>query len=165
MTPLADQSIVQATKRDIDDLAHLIRQSYADVAIRFALTRENCPKHPSNCTRDWIERDLDRGVDYYVLLAGGTAVGCVGVEQASPTTCYLERLAVLPEHRGKGYGTRLAGHAVNRAKKMGAATVGIGIIAADTGLKNFYTTLGFKAGETQSFAHLPFEVAFMTILV
>jgi N-acetylglutamate synthase-like GNAT family acetyltransferase len=165
MTPLADPSIVQATKRDIDDLAHLIRQSFTDVAIRFELTRENCPKHPSNCTRDWIQRDLDRGVDYYLLLADGTAAGCVGVEQASPTTCYLERLAVLPEQRGKGYGTRLAGHAINEARAMGASTVGIGIIAADTGLKAFYRTLGFKEGETKSFPHLPFGVALMNIQV
>ena len=107
---------------------------------------------------------LHRGGDS-AYPAAGAAVGCVGVEQASPVTCYMERLSVLPEHRGNGYGTHLARHAVNRAKEMGATTVGIGIIAADTGLKHFYTTLGFKAGETQSFAHLPFEVAFLTILV
>ena len=157
--------IVQATQDDADRLTELIRRSFADVARRFELTPENCPKHPSNYTREWVEKDLERGVHYYILTVAGAAVGGVGVEQASPVTCYMERLAVLPEHRGNGYGTRLARHAVNRAKEMGAATVGIGIIAADTGLKNFYTTLGFEAGETQSFAHLPFEVAFMTILV
>jgi N-acetylglutamate synthase-like GNAT family acetyltransferase len=157
--------IVRATTNDIDRLARLIRLSFADVARRFQLTPENCPRHPSNYTRERVENDLERGVHYFILTAAGAAVGCVGVEQASPVTCYMERLSVLPEHRGNGYGTRLARHAVNRAKEMGAATVGIGIIAADTGLKHFYTTLGFKAGETQSFAHLPFEVAFLTILV
>ena len=76
-----------------------------------------------------------------------------------------ERLAVLPEHRGNGYGTRLAGHAINVARAMGATTVGIGIIAADTGLKAFYRALGFNEGETKIFPHLPFAVALMNILV
>jgi hypothetical protein len=37
---------------DPDDkvlLTRLIRDSYRDVAERFNLTPENCPKHPSNC--------------------------------------------------------------------------------------------------------------------
>ena len=192
-------SIVEATQRDIDGLARLIRRSFADVAKRFELTPENCPKHPSNYTRKWIEGDLQRGVRYFILMADGTAVGCVGVEKASPTTCdrlsendfgkadrgsrigqpstrdnavqnrylevYLERLAVLPHHRGKGYGTRLARYAMDQAKAMGASSVGIGIIAADTGLKDFYKALGFVAGETKTFPHLPFEVAFMHVRV
>ncbi|BBO68682.1 hypothetical protein DSCA_26120 [Desulfosarcina alkanivorans] len=165
MTETEDVSIAAATEKDIDGLARLIRTSFADVSRRFGLTPENCPRHPSNCTHEWIQGDLERGVHYFILSVAGEAVGCVGVEQASPATCYMERLAVSPEHRGCGYGTRLARHAVSRAKKMGAAYVGIGIIAADTGLKNFYEALGFEAGETKTFAHLPFEVAFMTILV
>ena len=197
---LSDQQlIVQATQRDIDQLTRLIRDSFADVAGRFELTPENCPKHPSNYTREWIQRDLERGVRYFILVVDGTAVGCVGVEKGSPTTCdrlpendfgkaergrrirntstrdnavqnrylevYLERLAVLPHHRGKGYRTRLARHAINQAKEMGASTVGIGIIAADTGLKDFYKALGFVVGETKTFPHLPFEVAFMNVVV
>lgn len=165
MAIIENHSIVAATKKDIDSLARLIRSSFADVARRFALTPENCPRHPSNYTREWVEGDMGRGVRYYLLTVEGTAVGCVGVEQASPTTCYMERLAVFPEHRGKGYGSRLARHAIYQAKVMGASTVGIGIIAADTGLKNLYKDLGFERGETKSFPHLPFKVAFMQILV
>jgi GNAT superfamily N-acetyltransferase len=162
MSIIETPSIVAATKKDIDRLARLIRRSYADVARRFELTPQNCPKHPSNCSRKWIERDLQRGVRYFFLTVDDSAAGCVGVEQASPTTCYLERLAVLPEHRNRGYGTRLAHHALNQARELGASTMGIGIIAADNGLKNFYMDLGFEAGATKTFSHLPFEVAFMT---
>ncbi len=151
--------------RDTDLVAGLIRRSFADVAERFQLTPENCPKHPSNYTGEWVARDLERGVGYFILTTDGAAIGCVGVEQASQAICYMERLAVLPEHRGRGYGTRLARFAMNQAKEMGAASVGIGIIAADTGLKHFYRTLGFVEGETKNFPHLPFDVAFMRILV
>jgi GNAT superfamily N-acetyltransferase len=189
--------IVQATEKDIDRLSRLIRDSFADVARRFELTPQNCPKHPSNYSSKWVARDLARGVRYFILIADDTAVGCVGVENPSPATgdrlsdndvdkaergrrirhtstsdnavqnhypeVYMERLAVLPHHRGKGYGTRLVRHTISQARESGASTVGIGIIAADTGLKDFYMALGFEEGETKTFFHLPFEVAFLTI--
>lgn len=160
---MAREILIPATGSDIDDLARLIRQGFADVARRFELTPENCPRHPSNYTREWVETDLEKGVRYFILTADGTPAGCVGVEQASPTICYLERLAVLPNYRNRGYGTRLVGHALTQAREAGASTMGIGIIAADTGLKAFYKALGFKSGETKNFPHLPFEVAFMNI--
>jgi GNAT superfamily N-acetyltransferase len=158
-------SIVIATLKDAKQLSRLIRDSFADVANRFELTPENCPKHPSNYTREWVERDLARGVRYFILIADGNAVGCVGLEKASPAICYMERLAILPDHRGQGYGTRLAVYAMDQARDLCASTVGIGIIAADTGLKDFYKALGFKEGKTKTFPHLPFAVAFLNVLV
>ncbi len=165
MASNAMQSMAQSTQGDMDQLARLIRRSFADVARRFNLTPENCPRHPSNCTREWVEKDLMRGVRYSILMVDSTAVGCVGIEKASPTICYMERLAVLPQHRGQGYGTRLARHALSQASELGASTVGIGIIAADAGLKDFYKALGFEEGETKTFPHLPFAVAFLNVLV
>lgn len=159
----ANLKIVQSVQGDKDRLAGLIRRSFADVAAQFGLTPQNCPKHPSNCTSAWIEKDMARGVRYFFLQADGLVAGCVGVERASESTCYMERLSVLPEQRGKGYGTRLARHAMTQAGKMGASSVGIGIIAADTGLKRFYADLGFDTGETKTFDHLPFKVTFMHI--
>jgi len=158
-------AIVSATRAETRRLVQIIRAGFADVAVRFDLTAGNCPKHPSNCTWEWIERDLARGVQYVILTADGADVGCVGVERASETACYMERLAVLPAHRGKGHGTRLARHAIQQAKQLGVSTMEIGIIAADTGLQRFYESLGFEFGETKTFAHLPFEVAFMQLAV
>ena len=161
MAPADQPILLPADGSDTDRLAGIIRFSFADVAVRFGLTAENCPKHPSNCTRDWIARDLVRGVRYFILASNGQDIGCVGVERASETTCYMERLAVLPQHRGKGHGCRLAQHTLEQARQLGVSTVGIGIIAADKGLRRFYESLGFEAGESKTFPHLPFEVLFM----
>lgn len=43
------------TPEDASVLAETIRTSFKDVAERFRLTRENAPRHPSNCTEDWSE--------------------------------------------------------------------------------------------------------------
>ena len=154
--------IREADSDDVPLLAGLIRDSFRDVAERFSLTPENCPKHPSNCEAEWIESDLARGVTYYILEHNGTPAGCVALEIAGPDLCYLERLAVLEEKRRQGFGRALVDHVFAEAKALRTKQIGIGIIAADTELKSWYQKIGFTEEETKEFEHLPFLVTFMT---
>jgi hypothetical protein len=57
-----DVHIREANSADVSLLCGLIRASFRDVAERFNLTPENCPKPPSNCTEEWLENDFVRGV-------------------------------------------------------------------------------------------------------
>lgn len=108
-----------------------------------------------------IEADRSRGVQYFILARDDESVGCVGLEGARADRCYLERLAVLPGMRRRGYGRALTLHALERAKAAGARQVGIGIIADHVELRNWYSRMGFVEVETRQFAHLPFDVLFM----
>ena len=154
--------IREANSGEIPILSGLIRNAFRGVAERFGLTRENCPKHPSNCTDEWIENDLDRGVIYYVIENDCISAGCVSLEKAGPDLCYIERLAVLRESRRNGFGRVLVDHVFAQARVLGAKQISIGIIADDTDLKRWYSKLGFVEIETQAFQHLPFLVTFMS---
>jgi N-acetylglutamate synthase-like GNAT family acetyltransferase len=154
--------IRDANEADIDTLVALLRSSFSDVAERFELTIENCPKNPAFCTKERIESDFDRGLRYYILENDGQSCGCIAIEKATPDVCYLERLAVLPQHRRKGYGEKLVKHIFEQAEKNGAKKVEIGIISADTKLKNWYGKFGFVQKGTKKFDHLPFIVAFLS---
>jgi GNAT superfamily N-acetyltransferase len=154
--------IKEANSADTTLLSGLIRQSYRDVANRFQLTPANCPKHPSNCTKEWIENDFARGVRYFILDHKDTSVGCVAIEKASDDLCYLERLAVLPQKRNKGLGHQLVEHVFQTARGLGMKIISIGIIARQTDLKQWYQKIGFIEGETKEFSHLPFMVTLMT---
>ena len=90
-------------------------------------------------------------------------IGCVGIEKSNTDVCYLERLSVLPEMRGKHLGVRLVQHALEYAASKGARKVSIGIIAEQTELKEWYGRIGFVETQTKSFPHLPFEVCLMVI--
>lgn len=153
--------IRNATESDIPRLAAIIRNSHRDVAERFGLTPENCPTHPSNCAPEWIEAAFAKGVTYYTLEAGCVPCGCVALERAGDGVCYLERLAVLPEFRDKGFGKALVNHIFDEAKRLGASHVGIGIIAGHVELQAWYERLGFLKKNTARFKHLPFDVTFM----
>ncbi len=149
------------TREDVDILAETIRGSFRDVAERFGLTRENCPRHASNCTPDWIEKDMDRGVTYFILESEGRAAGSVALELVKPGLCNLERLAVLPDQRKRGFGKALVLHVLSQAGSFGCRDVRIGVIADHAELKDWYRRLGFVETENREFAHLPFSVTFM----
>ena len=150
------------TKEDSRVLAETLRRSFRDVAGRFGLTPENAPNHPSNCTADWIRKDMEEGTTYFAIENRNHVVGSVALERPNPEVCYLERLAVLPDQRRRGFGKALVNHVLSEAKLLGVNYVSIGIIAEQTELKDWYKRLGFVEGESKDFPHLRFRVTFMS---
>jgi diamine N-acetyltransferase len=159
---IMNASIRPCTRDDIPVLAETIRASFRDVAERFGLTRENCPRHPSNITGEWIGQAFDQGALYFLLEHDGLPAGCVALEKAGPDACHLERLCVLPGCRQHGFGRELVSRVLAEARALGARRVNIGIIAGHAELKDWYRRLGFVEGESRDFPHLPFRVTFMS---
>ncbi len=157
----SDMRIKEANQADAFAISELIRTSYMTVAETYGLNSDNCPKHPSNCTELWVQSDFNRGVRYFILESDTQLIGCVALEKASDERCYLERLAVIPTERHKGIGSMLVRYFIKIATIMGLKTIGIGIIANQTELKEWYEKIGFKRTDQTSFDHLPFEVVFM----
>jgi len=154
-------NIRSAVIENVKLLASIIRASHMDVAEKFKLNIENCPKHPSNCSVDWIKKDIEKGVAYYIFEYSGLPKGCVALEQADSGTCYIERLSVLREYRHYGFGEKLMHHAIDCARDLGVKQVSIGTIAEFTLLNDWYQKLGFVPGEVKKFDHLPFDVQLM----
>lgn len=154
-------SVRMADAGDISTLAMLVSESNKDVALKFGLNAQNCPKHPSFCTEAWIESDLARGERYFILEEGGAAVGCVAYERPGPGRAYLNRLSVLPGHRKRGAGARLVRHIVEMAAADSVQSISIGVIGEHEELTRWYETLGFTRGEVKRFPHLPFSVQYM----
>lgn len=154
-------NIRKAGPADAAVLTSIVRESFKDVAVRFSLTADNCPKHPSNCAMDWIEKEMARDVQYFLLLNDDAPIGCVAVEMPGKDVCYMERLCVHPSMRRQGFGQLLVRHAIEFAKSKGVSRMSIGIIAEQRELKNWYQRLGFVQAGTKRFPHLPFQVCFL----
>lgn len=160
-----NEKIRTCSQDDIGVLVETIRSSFNEVAERFGLTKENAPRHPSNCTAEWIQKEMDRGVTYFIIENGDLVSGCVAIDRINPEVCYLERLAVLPGQRHQGFGEALIRHVFLQAKLLGVRSVNIGIIAEHTELKDWYRRFGFIEKESKEFSHLPFPVTFMSYKV
>ncbi len=154
-------NIRDANEADKDVLVALIREAFRDVAEKFSLTVENCPKFAGFNAKERVEGDFEKGLKYYILEEDGRACGCIALEKAGPDKCYLGRLAVLPEYRNKGFGLALVNHLFEQAKTMDLRRVEIGIISKHRKLKKWYKKFGFIQSRTKKFEHLPFIVAFM----
>ena len=135
------------TKEDIDVLVDIIQESFVDVAERFGLTEQNSPTHPSNCRAQWLVREMNRGVTYFILENEGQPAGCAALEKINDEVCYLERLAVLPKERRQGFGEALVKHALSNAGGMNVHRVQIGVISEHQELLKWYEQLGFEEVE------------------
>lgn len=153
--------IREGTRADIDLLVEIMQDAFQDVADRFGLTPQNSPTHPSNCRPEWISREMNRGVVFYILENGGHPAGCVALEKINDEVCYLERLAVLPNQRRQGFGETLVKHVLSEARRLNVYRVQIGIISERKELRDWYEKLGFEEVESKNFPQLMFRVTFM----
>jgi N-acetylglutamate synthase-like GNAT family acetyltransferase len=154
--------IREASGEDVVLLTSLIRKSFSDVAVRFGLTPDNCPTHPSFCLPEWVESAMHKGIRFFVIESDDDPCGCVALEHHDDQVCYLERLAVLPRFRRRGFGKALTEHVLYQAKRIGAQRVEIGIISEHVEIKDWYLRRGFDVKGTATYDHLPFEVTFMS---
>jgi diamine N-acetyltransferase len=157
--------IRHANLSDAAVLAMLVSEANKEVAIQFGLNAENCPKHPSLCTPEWIANDFARGERYFILEDGGIPVACVATECPNPEVAYLNRLSVLPSVRHQGHGARLVRFIIEHTRRTSAKSISIGVIGEHTVLQAWYAKLGFNHGETKRFPHLPFSVKYMSYAI
>ena len=140
----------------------MIRKSFSTVAREFGLTRANCPSHPAFVPVAKLRELQSNGVKFFGVYLNGEEVGFVAIEKNSSKSVYfMEKLAVVPLLRHRGYGRHLVEFTINYVKDQGGKKLSIAVIDEHTILKEWYKKLGFKEIETKKFKHLPFTVCYM----
>ncbi len=158
-------SVKEITDAEIPRCAKVVRDSFATVAADFSLTRQNCASNPAFLEDEKLRQERGRGVLLFGLYEGSEQAGFVALEKNSPDLWFLEKLAVLPTHRHKGYGTRLMDHCRSHVRQQGGKRISIGIIFENTVLLHWYEAYGFTRTALKTFPHLPFTVCLLEITV
>jgi diamine N-acetyltransferase len=146
---------------ELENSVKVIGDSFATVAVEFKLNKDNCPTHPSLITLPQLNEMRRKGLKLFGLFEDNIQIGFVAVEKKKSKVYLLEKLAVLPERRHKGYGVELINYMCEYVKNAEGKSVSIGIINESTVLKKWYETNGFQETAITKFAHLPFTVCFM----
>lgn len=156
-------SIIEiTTDEQKKESVQVIGESNRTVARELNLTKENAPTNPAFITYEALPESMTKGLAMYGFYEDKRLIGCVGIEDPQKDdTFYIERLAVLPQHRHKGIGRRLLDFAFEKIKSNNGKTVSIGIIDENTVLKEWYKKYGFEETGTKKFDHLPFTVCFL----
>ena len=121
-------TITQLAPDDIPAAAEVIRQAFATVAEAFDLTEENCPTNGAFLRDAALAEEQERGTVLYGLSDEDGLSGCMALKRKDEATFSLEKLAVAPWSRNRGYGGALVAHAVEEVRRSGGGTICIGAI-------------------------------------
>lgn len=139
----------------------VIRTSFLTVAEEFNLTMEKAPTNPAFIGLKELFKMREKGIAMFAVYHEGIQIGFVAIEKAKDDTYYMEKLAVLPEYRHRGFGKMIMKYVSDYVSKNGGKKIGIGIINENTILKKWYLNYGFREIELKKFNHLPFTVCLM----
>lgn len=141
--------------------AQVLRDSYMTVAVELKLTRENCPTNAAFTTLEQLKQLMEGGVEFFGLYDNNRQIGFVAIEHAGEQIYYMEKLAVLPEYRHRGYGKGLADFVYSHVREKKGKRISIGIIDENRLLKEWYKKQGYAEKGIKEYNHLPFTVCFM----
>jgi ribosomal protein S18 acetylase RimI-like enzyme len=101
------------------------------------LIADQCP------SPEEVESWLGGGFEVYRATLDGRLVGTIRC--SFPTgTCLIDRLAIEPESRGRGFGKYLTEHAISRAKRAGVSKVWLYASPKLETAVNLFDALGFR---------------------
>jgi len=151
-------------ERELLQCVSLLRAAFGTVAEEYGLTEANAPTNAAFTTIDNLRKHLQNGMTLYGMSFDSSLVGCVAVKmpKADRLVFYIERLAVAPEQRHRGYGDQLLAFAMAKIHERGGTTASIGLMDNNARLKEWYLSKGFVQHDCRRIGILPFKVCFMS---
>jgi len=148
-------------EEDMRRSVQVIRQAFLTVAGEFGLTRENAPTNAAFMKQEDFARLCKSNVSLFGMYEATEQVGFFMVEAKENSTYYLNKLAVLPSCRHKGYGKKALEYVFELVREKGGGRISIGIIDENERLKRWYEQYGFVTNVVKSLPHLSFQVCLM----
>ena len=148
----------------IDDsrlITDILNRSFMTVAMQFNFTKENAPHFVAFIGPDVIENNLKNGLKMYGYSLNDTIIGCAGYSHHKDSAYFIERLAVLPEHRHMGVGRKLMEFAEGKIKEHGGTMAEVHVVDINTILIEWYKKLGYKEIRVDEIKSLPFNSCVM----
>jgi ribosomal protein S18 acetylase RimI-like enzyme len=155
--------IVEAGVERLDELEplwHALVQHHAAVAVGLGEPRERADIWER---RRRLYEELLAKDGTYALIAerDGAPVGYAMVSLSRPSMTWpidraanLETIAVLPEARGAGIGTRLVDAVKERMRAAGVTHLGLGVVATNDAAIRFYRRHGFEPAFVEMIARI-----------
>jgi diamine N-acetyltransferase len=161
----ADSTIRELhSEEELHNCVTLLRASFGTVAHEFGLTEASASTNAAFTTQDNLKRHVEKGLRLYGMFCASSLVGCIAIKRSKleEPIFYVERLAVAPERRHRGYGDQLLSFALERIRLSGGTIASIGVMDNNEILKTWYLSKGFTQHDCRRIAHLPFKVCFMS---
>ena len=88
--------------------------------------------------------EMVRKLGIFRGLSATAALAMLDFDEYNPDSCYVSFLAVVPESRGKGIGTKLLCHASDFAKSKNLSLLSLQVVGSNIRATKLYKRLGFQ---------------------
>lgn len=97
-----------------------------------------------------LEKDVDRGVQYYIFTHDGEDIGYTAFEMTEPDTkgYKLHKIYLLPAHQGKGLGKIQLAETLQKAKEDGAHSICLNVNRNNKAVA-FYKSQGWEVSHDE----------------
>jgi ribosomal protein S18 acetylase RimI-like enzyme len=79
-----------------------------------------------------------------VIVCNRRDVGVLDVQRLDDGVVYIARMELMPEHQGRGIGTRVVEQLIDDARRERAVSVDLDVLDANVGARRLYERLGFE---------------------
>lgn len=162
---MCEVNIKRVSKGELKNYISIFRSAFGTVAKDFGLTTDNCPTNPAFIEIKHLVEYYDKGNMMFGVTCKDEIIGFMQLEKGQEGRVKLKNVAVVPQHRHKGYGQLMLKFAKAKVFELGGTIIEIGIIEENKVLKDWYIRNGFVQTGTKKFDHLPFTVGFMEMAV
>lgn len=153
-------------KANLDEMqacSDLIKESFASVADKFNITKENAPNYVAfSTTPDKLTEQYLSGREMYVYVLDEHIVGFFSLSYHY-SNCEINNLCVLTERQHSGIGGELLYFAIERATDKQADKLTLSIVEENTKLKEWYSSFGFVHTHTKKYDFFPFTCGYMEL--
>jgi diamine N-acetyltransferase len=149
------------SQEELSRAAAVIRQAFLTVAAEAGFTPENCPNFPAFITDAEVQALAGEGLQFYGWFEGETLAGVVGLRKMEAGQYNLEKLAVLPEYRYRGFGRQLVDFVCATARREGGRKLSLLTGLEATVLVAWYLKQGFVQTGIEKDPNLPFTFCYM----
>jgi len=157
-----DKITISRCNDEIESLVEVLHSSFHTVAQEFNLTKENASTNSAFIDEIQLKHEIQNGLILYIAKENMTNIGCIGIRCSKDQKIwYIEKLAVVPNKRHFGTGSKLLQFAIGEILVKKAQKISIGIIDENTELKEWYKSHGFYEYKINHYNHLPFTVCLM----
>lgn len=148
---------------EMQTCSDVIKESFASVADKFNITKENAPSYVAfSTTPDRLSEQYLSGREMYVYVIDEHIVGFFSLSYKD-SNCEINNLCVLPEYRHKKIGRELLQYAIQRAISKQYDKITLSIVEENTVLKEWYSSFGFVRTHTKKYDFFPFTCGYMEL--
>jgi GNAT superfamily N-acetyltransferase len=159
----ADLEIRAAGPTEAGLIARIVQESFRAQAEMQGIRADQYPKYVAFTDEAAVLKALEKGHNAALLYHGAEPIGGIwhALDWNDPLLGHVSKLAVLPAHRGWGYGKMLFAYAEDKLRALGAQHARLTCNARLTGLRAYYERLGYRVVKQEPWPTLPFEVLMM----